>query len=176
MARLPSRESLGGMPSARSGRAIATIDATAPARAMQRFGRSIAGAGQEIGDAILKFAENPAAEFETERRFQEFKFQQQQQLEERMRSVQPGQADGFADTWADEYTEQARGFFDTVPDHLKPKYDNKLFGVERDFYRGAASFSRNEQKRFSLANLDQDVNRLALSPDLDSARADYDSL
>ena len=164
------------MPSARSGRAIATIDATAPARAAQRFGRTIAGAGQEIGDAMLKLAEDPAAEYETERRFQEFKFQQQQQLEGRMRSVQPGHADGFADTWADEYTEQARGFFETVPDRLKPKYDNKLFGVERDFYRGAATFSRNEQKRFSLANLDDDVNRLALSPDLDSARADYDSL
>ncbi|MCK9549142.1 lysozyme [Aquamicrobium sp.] len=176
MAKLPSRESLGGMPSARSGRAIATIDATAPARAMQRFGRTIAGAGQEIGDAILKLSQDPAAEYETERRFQEFKFQQQQQLEERMRSVQPGQADGFADTWADGYGEQARGFFETVPDRLKPKYDNKLFGVERDFYRSAATFSRNEQKRFSLANLDDDVKRLALTPDLDTARADFDSL
>jgi len=176
VAKLPSREDLGGMPSARSGRAIATIDATAPARAMQRFGRSIAGAGQEIGDAILKFAEDPAAEYETERRFQEFKFQQMQGLEERMRSVQPGQADGFADTWADEYQERAREFFGTVPDHLKPKYDNKLFGVERDLYRSAATFSRNEQKRFALNSIEDDVSRLALSPDLDSARSDLDSL
>src|SRR5690606_40948854 len=94
----------------------------------------------------------------------------------RIRCVEQRHADGFADTWADEYNERAREFFGTVPDHLKPKYDNKLFGVERDLYRSAATFSRNEQKRFALNSIKDDVSRLALSPDLDSARSDLDSL
>jgi hypothetical protein len=175
VARLPRRDDLGAAPSGRSGRQLATFDAkamSAPGRAMAQVGQTIAGVVSDIGshrDAI--------DEYETERKFQEFKYSTELGLEKSMQEMEPGQAGGFADSWTEGYKNSAKEFLAGVPDRLKPKYDDRLFDAERTFYRGAAGFARNEQKRSSIVGLEEFKNKYLARPgNLDRGRADYQSL
>lgn len=178
MAKLPDRESLGAAPSARSGRAIARFDTTAVGEGMQDFGRGL----QQASNAFAQIAEaqNQVNEFETERRFQEFKWNQKLALDEAMREVEPGKAEDFPEQWTSTYQERASEFFQTVPEDLKPKYDLKLFGAEKDTYRDAATFARKEQKRFSINSLEDFRQNYLLTPkaaeDFDKAKEDYTEL
>ena len=165
MATLPTRDSLGPLPSARSGRPIARVDTSAEHAAQANFGKTLLNLG-----ANLSSSADQADEFETERRFQEFEFERQKELDQSMQSIEPGQAAGFAEQWTGGYKEKAKEFFQSVPEKLKGKYDAKLFGAERDFYGTANTFGRHEQKRFSVNSLDDHKNRLATTPDLDRAR------
>ena len=171
MAKLPTRDDLGPMPSARPQRAIARIDGPLAGTGQAEFGRTLVNLG-----AHLSSKAEQVDEFETERRFQEFKFERQKELDQSMQSIEPGQAAGFAEQWTGGYKEKAKEFFQSVPEKLKGKYDARLFGAEREFYGSANAFGRHEQKRFSVNSLDDHKNRLATTPDLDRARADYDSL
>lgn len=178
MAKLPTREVLGGLPSIPS-TPIARYDTTAVGRGVANLGQGIEKAGAAL--SVVANAKDQAEEFETERRFQEFKWEQQKALDESMRAVEPGQAAGFADRWADGFKENARGFLATVPEKQKSKFDGKLFGVERDFYNGAAGFAREEQKRSSLASIEdaktnQYYSRARAGEPLDKIGGDYKTL
>jgi hypothetical protein len=174
MAKLPTQESLGGLPSIPA-RPIATFDTTAIGKGVEGLGQGIA----QIGAAAeaIKATKDRADEFETERRFQDFNWQHQQDLDAQMRQVEPGKADGFADQWAGGYKESAKGFLDTVPDALKPKYALRLDNSERKFYGDAAVFARTEQKRYSLEQLNDRSNsyysRASSGEPLDAIQNDY---
>lgn len=175
LARLPSRESLGNVPSLRSGRAITRVDLSAPARAQANLGQNIVRAGAAFAAAADQV--DPATEFETERRFQEFKYQRELDLEKSMQEMQPGQAGSFADSVAENYKTSAAEFFKTIPEPLRGKYDLKLFDAERNLYRGAATFGRNEQKRASVAGIEDFKNKYLARPgNLDRGKTDYESL
>lgn len=176
MVKLPSRESLGEMPSARSGRPIAHIDLSAPAKAQVQLGQAISGLA-----GVLVETSQATDKFETERKYQEFKWAEQQSLDQSMRGMEPGQASGFSDSWVGGYKERAKEFLSTVPDSLKGEYDNKLFSTERDFYGSAATFARSEQKR-SAANAIEDMRnnvyyrRATSAEDIGKVRSDYKGL
>ena len=165
MARLPTREDLGAPPSARSGRPIARVDTSAIGSGVIQLGRSLSQAGSNLAAAANQV--DPADELSAERRFQEFKWNESQALEEKMRSVEPGQAAGFAQRWANQYRENARQYFgeglNSIPEPLRQKYDLKLFGAEREFFSSAAQFARNEQKRSSVADIEDITNTAYLS-------------
>lgn len=143
---------------------------------MAGLGAKIAAAGQ-----LLSEHQDKEAEFDTERRFQEFQWNHQLKLDEQMQSVEPGQAAGFADRWANEYRESAKEFFSSVPDSQKMKYDQRLFGVERDLYSKANVFGRTEQKRSSLRSIeDAGTNiyfpRASKGDSIDAVKRDYQGL
>jgi hypothetical protein len=178
MARLPTKQDLGGLPSAKTGRPIASYDVTAVGKGVQDLGRAVSGVSKDIERAASHV--DPAQEFEAERRFQEFKWNQKLNLDETMRSVEPGQADGFANRWVEGYSEGAKEFLSTVPAPLKGKYDNKLFSAEREFYGSASTFARGEQKRVSLNQIEDVKNtygsRAQAGEPLDGIRTDFESL
>ncbi len=177
MARLPSRDDLGSLPSARTGRAMVQAERSVPTggaavgQAIARIGPQIAKLGLTIQDK-----RDEVGRFDTERRYQDFKWNQAQTLDKTMRETQPGQAADLPETFTGAYAENAKAFFETVPERLRPEYDEKLFDTERGFYGKAATFARGEQKRFALQSIDEHKNRLALSADLPQARKDYDDL
>lgn len=178
MAKLPTRDVLGGLP-AIPATPMARYDASAIGEGVARLGQGMAKASAAL--EAIGTAKDQAEEFETERRFQEFKWEQQQALESEMRGVEPGKAAGFADGWADRYKQSAKGFLDTVPEKMKPKYDGKLFDTERGFYGGAASFAREEQKRSALASIEdaktnQYYSRARAGEPLDKIGTDYKGL
>lgn len=178
MARLPSRDDLGAPPSGRSGRAIAHIDTTAYGEGVARLGKSISGMA---GDFSAMGAEaNKADEFDAERRFQEFKWNEQRDLEKAMQNVDQEQAGSFADQWSEGYKERGKEFFATVPEPLKRKYDSKLFEVQRKYYDSASGYAKEQQRQFSLGRLEEyqgeHLNRAREGRDLSSLRQDYQGI
>lgn len=179
--KLPRSDDLGALPSVRSGRPIASIDTSAAGRAANAQAQGVIDLGKgfsKAGEGLARIAAHQelADEYDAERRFQEFKFNEEKALEESTRQAQPGQVDRFADEWATGYGERAKEFKKTIPDHLKGKFDVKLFGVEREGFRSAARFARGEQKRFSVAELEEDAKRFATGGDLRKAQEAYDAV
>lgn len=121
---------------------------------MAQLGQTIAGVASEIGSH-----QEAIDSYDAERRFQEFKYQEELDLDKAMQEAQPGQTGDFANSWAESYKERAKASKSTVPDRLKDKYDNQLFDAERTFYRSAAGFARHEQKRSSVAGLEDFKNK-----------------
>ncbi len=188
--KLPTRESLGGLPGARGGRSIAQIQTGALPRGA---GIGAVGAGvSNIGAGFNKAAEaatliqhqdQKRAEFETEQQFQQFDWSARQSLDASMRSIEPGTARTFPDAATQSYQESAKEFFKTVPEHLKAQYEAKLFNTERDLYGAATTFARNEQKRAGVASIDQTVEtvmrpraRVTDTEELDKVTSDYEKL
>lgn len=160
MAKLPTRDDLSQAPSARSGRPVATYDVATPIqRGVNDLGRGL----QQFGAALADIAQHQEQqdEYDTELKFQQFKWDEENARDEAMRNVEPGQASRFAEDWAGGYKERARQFLSTVPERARGRYDQKLFTTERELYRPAAEFSRREQKRVADNGLDDLIERYA---------------
>jgi GH24 family phage-related lysozyme (muramidase) len=176
--KLPRADDLGQLPSVRSGRPIATIDTSAYGRAGKAQADAVASLGGTLSSIGNKLSAQKDAEdeFEAERRFQEFKWSEERQLEEAQRQAKPGDVGRFADDWTSGYKERADVFARSLPDSVRAKYDNKLFGLEREGFRSAAGFARGEQKRFSIASLEDHAKRVATGGDLRKAHESYDEV
>jgi hypothetical protein len=171
--RLPTRDDLGGLPSALTGRPISRLnqsvaDTSAKGRGMASFGKELAG----LADVMHRKAEADS-EYETELRYQEFQFDQEKQLSETLRNTQPGQAAGIADNVTTGYQERAKEFFASVPEHLKEKYDARLFDQERSVYGTTRQFELKEQSRASVQRLEDHKTKLSQSDNIEDAREKY---
>jgi hypothetical protein len=113
MAKLPSREDLGQMPSARSGRPIASVDTSAVAKGVIQFGKGI----QNLGESGLAYAQHQEAaqDYDAELRFRQFKFDQERDRDDQMQSVTPDRAVTFDDDWRTGYQERSGEFLKGVP-------------------------------------------------------------
>src|SRR3972149_1871159 len=92
MAKLPTRDDLPAMPSARSGRPIASYDTSAIGKGVADLGRGISTIGPALN--ALEKHNNAVADYETERKFKEFTWNQQLDLEKAGQEMEPGQAGG----------------------------------------------------------------------------------
>lgn len=148
--KLPTRDSLGGLPGGRSGGLARVSVPSAPRVDVSGIANLGQGIGA-VGNAAFALEDHAQKqdEFEVERRFQEFVWQQERTLDDEKRKVQPGQAREFPEKHIATYQESAKAFFKDIPDHLKPKYDQRLFGAEKSIYRAAAEYARTEQRRFA---------------------------
>jgi hypothetical protein len=153
MAKLPTRDDMGAPPSARSGRPIATYDTSAVAKGQIALGRGISALG-EAGMDIVKH-QHAAEEYDAELKFQKFKWDEELGLDEAVQKVEPGQAGKFPEEWSGGYREKAKAFLSEIPESVRSKYDLKLYGVEKENYRKAATFARTEQKRTAGVALDE---------------------
>jgi hypothetical protein len=165
MARLPTRDDLGGLPSARSGRVIANYDTSAigrgvaaggeaRGRGLANLGAAIAGAATDIGRIGATAGSSrgiggvgQAEQFEAQRRFLEFNAAQEQAYEESKGTVDPG-AFGFREKAQQNYLNSAKEFFKTIPDALKPEYDMKLFQAEDNILSKSRAFETTERVRY----------------------------
>lgn len=165
MVKLPSREDLGAMPSARSGRPVATFNTTSIGKGMVNLGQGFSEAATNIDklDAQLRAQEkekkkkqkiDPVARHNAEMRYQEFKWGKQKELEDQMMSADANSVEGFADGFTEKYAEEAKNFLAEIPEELKPQYDLKLYSAERSFYNQASKFAHTTRKEASLANIE----------------------
>ena len=137
------------MPPARTGRPIATYDVTPIGKGMANFGQAIAQAG-----ANLAAHQDASDKYDAEAKFQEFKWNQMQALDQAKNDTTPDQVNGFSDRWVKGYQENANQFMESIPDRLKRDYAFKLKSTERQGFGEASRFMRGEQKR-------QAINRLS---------------
>lgn len=153
MVQLPTRDDLGGLPSARSGRVIASYDTSAAGRGAAQLGEAIGGAANDIGRLAGSSTSggiggvNQAQKFETNRKFLEFVSGQQQAYEDSKSSVDPG-AFGFREQAQKQYMDAAKQFFTSIPKALQPEYDAKLFNIEDDFLNKSRAFETTERTRY----------------------------
>src|SRR5690242_10562997 len=98
---LPDATSLGDLPSARSGRPIASYDTSAIGKGMASFGESVAAISQELNDRWDK-----VSTAQTDADYLKFTFDEANRFDEATRNMQPGQAQGFAKQYLDGYAER----------------------------------------------------------------------
>lgn len=153
-------QTLGNVPSARSGRPIATYDTTAIGAGMASMGNSIARAGAAVSanwDDLEK--DRVASEF------QKFKFEQIKAYDAEVRGLDPANARGFSERLTAEesaFMTASKAFYASVPDNLKPDYDAKLEGLYQSTYLDALDVERGFQKTFALQQLDDSLNTAIL--------------
>jgi len=155
--RLPNADSLGGLPSARSGAPIARYDTSAAWDGVASFGAKAAGAANAIDQNWQAMAG-----VEAETAYQRFKFEEAKRYDEATRTVAPGGAKGFADGYSQGYFERAKAFKHTLPPQVQLEYDQKLFTLEQTLFSDSLDFERGEQRRFALNNVDESVRNVIL--------------
>jgi hypothetical protein len=163
------------MPSARSGRPIASVDTSAVAKGVIQFGKGI----QNLGESGLAYAQHQEAaqDYDAELRFRQFKFDQERDRDDQMQSVTPDKAVSFDDDWRTGYQERSGEFLKGVPQNLRGKYQLKVQEAERELYRPAAVFARTEQKRQATGKLNDYIdNYLAKSGNIERGREEFDTM
>lgn len=157
MPRLETAESLGPLPSARSGRPIARIDTTAIGEAVARFGATVADVG-----TTLAARQEVIDESNVQARLSEFRFNEDKLYAETVRNMQPGGAAGFSENYLKGYRERAAQFIGGVPDRLRPEYSQELFKTEQGIWSSASDFEWKEQARAAVDGLDTSIQQTLL--------------
>ena len=176
MAKLPTRENLSRAQKPQVRSIIGRMDTRGLASGYANLGRGIA----QLGAAFASIGAQQDA-YDAEIGFQQFAFQQQNNLNETMQGLDPAELPNFADTFADTYRENARTFYKTVPESQKAKVEQRLFGLERQLYGGAAKFQRSQQQSISLGELEHMRDsiyapRASQSDDIGTVMSEYDKL
>lgn len=165
---LPDERQLSPLPSGRSGRVIASFDTTGYGEGLKAFGEGVRqfGAAFERAKKEMEADWGKTDELNAESAFQKFKAAEEDSYNRTVRTMKPGAAKGFADTYTKGYKERADEFARSYLTTLKPKqrldYDMKLFEVQRWATNNALEFEYGEQKRAAVASIDDAVNNVIL--------------
>lgn len=171
MATIPGEQQYGGIPSARSGRGIATFDETAIGAGLEHFGAGLqtaAAAGQKMAITLAENKEK-IERYATEASFQRHIFNEQQRYDRDVSAIEPGGADGFAQSWAQGYRKRSREWFANIPEALKPEYDLRLFEAQRGFFGHGFEFEQQEQFRAANVTMQEHIDNVLL-PQAEAAR------
>lgn len=153
MPRLLGPTDLGGLPSARTGRQIATYDVSPIAEGVRALGQAVSVAG-----GVLQARQNELDKYDTERKYQQFTFDQAKAEDEAKQSMQPGAA-GYADAILAKRQADAEKFItENVPKHLQDQYRvRELEGARAAFLRSAEA-QHTEQARAAVSGFHDTVN------------------
>ena len=156
MAVIPGAEQLGSTRATREQRLV-SVPRGSVGRAIQQFGQSVQKAGE-----TLQAEQEQRELFETQSQFLDFKNAQSKALVEAGGQSDPG-AIGFAAEAAEQYDENARTFFATVPDSQKDRYDVKLREFRNSVSTSADKFELKQTSVFYNSELDRQRNASGLS-------------
>lgn len=175
MPKLPTRDSLGALPDARSGRPIARVDTSAVGEGMQEAGRAAVRFGATLAQKS-KEEEDQREALEIEKRVLLYGREQERLLEEQRREMAEG-GRGFAENWRRSYDQGADGVVDQARrDGLSERAVTRLsIGLQRageTYHSRANRFQQDEERRFNhdsvltslqerLAEVRADPGRLA---------------
>lgn len=174
MAIIPGEEQYSGIPSARSGRVIAQQDTSARWQGLAQLGQGVADYGKQVGVLAEKVAAKriETQTYDTESRYQQFRFNEAKRFSEDMRNVPAGGAAAYAENWTAGYRDRARQFFTTVPEQLRGDYDVKLFATEREFFANGLEFEQSEMRRYSVEQTETTLNNAILPQVVAAQNAD----
>lgn len=149
MARLPSSEDLGGLPTPQPNRTVARYDTSAEWAGLASLGEGAMRLGADVQAAW----DRVSAE-QTESKYSSFEFEELKRYDQAVQGIQPGQAKGFTDKYLQGYFQRAKEFQGGVEGQYRGAVEQKLFGLEKRLWGDAIGFERGEVKRTSLNNLD----------------------
>ena len=154
MPQLPGVDSLGGIPSANSGRAVATYDDTA-------IGQGIAGLGSDIfaAGARLKASIDKQQKADAYSSYLLFKAGEDESYQKARDGLQLGQIGTFAETYTKGFDGRSKAFLDSIPEQFRQEYGDRVF-IDRDGYgKDALTFAQAEQTRQASVRLDQGIEQ-----------------
>lgn len=157
--KLPGAEDLGGPVSGRSGRPIASLDTSAIGRGMAQAGQGMRAlsAGLKVREQTQKKQVDEATAFDTQTRYLQFEDQQRKAFADSILKAPVG-ANGFTESLKADYQKAAREFIKTVPDELKPDFDQTLFKLETSITSKADAFAVEEKDRVAKAKVEDGQN------------------
>lgn len=152
--KLPGADDMGGAVSGRSGRPIATYDTSDIGRGMAQAGQGMQAlaSGFKAHESQEKKKVDDATAFDTQSRYLQFEDQQRKLFADAILNAPVG-ADGFTAERTDAYREAAREFMKTVPDDLKPQYDQSLFKLETTISSKSDAFAVQERDRVAQSRI-----------------------
>lgn len=157
--KLPGAEDLGGPVSGRSGRPIASLDTSAIGRGVAQAGQGMRAlsAGLKVREQTQKKQVDQSTAFDTQSRYLQFEDQQRKAFADSILKAPVG-ADGFTAGQKENYRKAAKEFFKTIPDDLKPEYNETLFKLESSITSKADAFAVEEKDRVAKAKIDDGQN------------------
>lgn len=157
--KLPGAEDLGAPVSGRSGRPIASLDTTAIGRGMAQAGAGLQtlGTGLKVREKSQKKEVDKATAFDTQTRYLQFEDEQRKAFGDSILNAPVG-AEGFTEAQRESYRAAAKEFFKTVPDELKPEYDQTLFRLETNILSKADTFAVEERDRVAKTKIEDGEN------------------
>jgi hypothetical protein len=160
---LPSRDDLGQMPSARTGRPVGRMDVDAATAT----GRGVVALGEGIGalGAALQQKQDQDEEQEVQRRLLEFEQAQSRALDDSRRTL-TGDPAGFADRTRATFTDSARGLFAGAREAgLSPRalrrLDTGLFGLRERLQTTAFTAEMGQRGAYGEQWTTERLNALA---------------
>ena len=160
MPQLPTRDSLGGLPSLRPPGGIASVDRTAIGRGVANFG----AAAVDLG-AVLQATWKDARRAEADSKYLQFQYDENQKLDEFKRGLKPEEAEGAAERFMAGHRERAKGLLDGIDESVRPAYGDKVF-VNADSLLngegGALTAERAGQQLFIGNTYDNTLNNTFL--------------
>lgn len=152
--KLPGADDMGGAVSGRSGRPIASYDASAIGRGIAQAGQGMQtfAAGLKANETQEKKKVDDATAFETQSRYLQFEDQQRKLFADAILNAPVG-ADGFTAERTEAYRQSAREFMKTVPDDLRPQYDQTLFKLETTISSKSDAFAVQERDRVAQSKI-----------------------
>jgi len=176
MARLPSREDLGRR-TPTGGTRSASIPSANPAlagmaRGADALSRGIASLAGTIQDEQAK-----VDDYETRKRLLDFELEQENALEESLRTMQSG-APGFADGYTENFKKAAKRFVgksdENIPVEQRGAVGLRLKQIERNYRDRAYTVERAERDRHQIEALETTLGRardsVGMDPDTYAAR------
>ena len=159
-AKLPSRDDLGPLPTARTGRPMVNLNgAGAMGQATAELGNAVSRVGLEIYDRQQK-----QEEYETLKKMVEFQRSTEQDYEEYKRTIVPS-GTGFKQGWDERYHERAHEFFGkdggNFPDRMRQKVDLALLKHGEGLSTHALKYEHAERDRFHVADIEDQFGALA---------------
>lgn len=160
MAKLPTATDLGGLPSARSGRVIASWDQSAIGAGMADYGAAVAQAGDALG-AFVKTATSGLATregYDAKLSAQEFVFDETNRIHEMQRNAQPGDLRGFTERWQQDFTKRAKTLVGGTPASQRQNIDQALFSAERQLFPQIRKFEEVNLLDYAITSIDERTN------------------
>jgi hypothetical protein len=144
-------------------------DATAIGRAQVAAGKYLEQGLSDLGAGISSLAggsgggglgsSSPGQKHEQNIRAEDYIWQQSLALDEKMRMMEPGQAEGLANQFKADFTNSTRQYMMGVPDDLKAGIDSKMFSTMRNLHGIALQYERDHMSAFAAGNIDDWISQ-----------------
>lgn len=157
MAKLPTRDDLGGLPSARTGRVVSSWDAS-PLRqgnnAMMRAYENLGGALSKVSDGWAATIEKQEAH-DAEMRFQQLQFDADKDYENATFNTGRDELHGFTAATDDAFKTRSDEYLNTLPPGLREEMGARIMASRRARYKQSATWQKAQQTNLSLADHDR---------------------
>lgn len=147
MPRLPTRDDLGPLPSAGTGRPSSSINLGGEGRGLQQVGNAVSNLGNVLMERQRKKDVTNA-----EIAFQEWSFGERQALNTSSQNVSSENLDGFLGSWQETHGERSEQFVNSLPKWIQDEYKLKTVKQSNALAGDAINFTRVALKDRSTNN------------------------